>query len=148
MSPPMEFLCTNCHKLTLMQTSSTTIGGHAYTSFLLLILIVFTGSTYSKVHQLFGLLGMKIASEDFYHKTVLPDLEKATQEVFDEFMASCRNQTADKQDMHIVIDAGWSHPGWWARECTIVALDGSTGLPIAVKHVQKGSSEYSGSSKG
>src|SRR5437764_15010627 len=46
-----------------------------------------------------------------------------------------------------MIDAGWSHPDWWARECTVIGVDCGTGLPIAVFHVIRGTN-YNGSSKG
>ena len=46
-----------------------------------------------------------------------------------------------------MIDAGWSHPGWWANECTIIGVDTQTGLPIAIEHVIKGQN-YHGFSRG
>ena len=72
---------------------------------------------------------------------------KATKEVFDEFIQVCREKIKDKKNLSVILDAGWSHPGWWARECTIICLNQDNGLPIAVKHVKKGEN-YEGSSKG
>jgi hypothetical protein len=37
-----------------------------------------------------------------------------------------------------VVDAGWSHPGYWARECVVIALCAQTRLPIGVQHVVLG----------
>ena len=50
-------------------------------------------------------------------------------------------------DVSLILDAGWSHPGWWARECTVIAVDAKTGLPFAIKHVLKDRG-YTGSSRG
>jgi len=90
---------------------------------------------------------MKIGSEKMYYKTVAPDVDKAVQTVTDEFLLQCRLKTADRHNVRVVIDAGWSHPGWWARECTVIGLDGQTGLPLAVFHVIK-EVNFKGSSKG
>jgi hypothetical protein len=115
----------------------------------MLVLIVLSGSTYQKVSTLFGIMGMEVESESKFSKTVLPDLDKAVQRITDEFIIQCRIATPDKADVHVMIDAGWSHPGWWARECTITALDGKTSLPISVFHVIKGKNgNFSGSSRG
>jgi len=54
--------------------------------------------------------------------------------------------TTTKNYDRVVIDAGWSHPGYWARECTVIALDGRTGLPLAVQNVLK-HRNFDGSSK-
>jgi hypothetical protein len=64
-----------------------------------------------------------------------------------DFIEDNRNQIDDKNNVTIVVDGAWSHPGWWARECTVIALDFITGLPIAVQHVIK-DRNYTGSSKG
>ena len=37
--------------------------------------------------------------------------------------------------------------GWWSRECTVIGIDGSTGLLLAVYHVMRGVN-FDGSSKG
>jgi hypothetical protein len=31
-----------------------------------------------------------------------------------------------------MLDVGWNYSGWWARECTIIAIDGNTGLPVYI----------------
>lgn len=77
---------------------------------------------------------------------MLPALECAVEQEMEEFLATCRKQS-DIHDVGIVVDAGWSHPGWWARECTIIALDDKTNLPIHRVHVRKGFN-YKGASKG
>jgi hypothetical protein len=90
---------------------------------------------------------MKIGSEKMYYKTVAPDVDNAVKTVTDEFLLQCRLKTPDRHNVRVVIDAGWSHPGWWARECTVIGLDGQTGLPLAVFNVIKGEN-FEGSSKG
>jgi hypothetical protein len=122
-----------------------------------MVAIVLSGDTYSKVNTLFGkllflnniegFLGMKIGSEKMYYQTVAPNVDKAVQTVTDEFLLQCRLRTVDRHNVRVVIDAGWSHPGWWARECTVLGLDGQTGLPLAVFHVMK-DVNFKGSSKG
>ena len=44
------------------------------------------------------------------------------------------------------MDGGWSHPGWWARESVVIALDAKTGYPLALKHLIRGRN-YEGTSK-
>src|SRR5258708_4529707 len=112
-----------------------------------MVFILISGATYGRVFQLFGLLGMQIASESFFSQTVVPKVDKATQQLLDEFIQQCQMLTPDPNNVHFVIDAGWSHPGWWARECTVIAIDGRTGLPLVVKHVEKGKNGYNRSSK-
>lgn len=68
------------------------------------------------------------------------------QEEMDLFLKECRKQS-DMHDTGIIVDAGWSHPGWWAKECTVIALDDKTNLPIHRAHIRKGVN-YTGSSKG
>ena len=71
----------------------------------------------------------------------------ATKEVFNEFIQVCREKIKDKKNVSVILDAGWSHPGWWARECTVICVNQDNGLPIGVKHIKKGEN-YEGSSKG
>ena len=114
-----------------------------------MILIIITGNTYAKVNTLFGLMGVNIGSESFYNTKIIPKMDIAVSKILDRFLLECRLNTPNIKDVHLIVDAGWSHPGWWARECTVIAIDSSTGLTLAVKHVLKGKErEYSGSSKG
>jgi len=69
------------------------------------------------------------------------------QKITDEFIIQCKIATPDKSDVHVMIDAGWSHPGWWARECTVIAVDGNTGLPLSIFNVLR-DNNFEGSSKG
>ena len=115
----------------------------------MLVLIIISGSTYQKVSTLFGIMGMGVESESKFSKTVLPDLNKAVQKITDDFIFQCRVATPNTLDVNVMIDAGWSHPGWWARECTVTVLDGKTSLPLGVAHVIKGKDgNFQGSSRG
>lgn len=78
---------------------------------------------------------------------MLPAIHNSVEEVLEDFLKECRNKIIDRNKVKIIIDAGWSHPGWWANECTVIALDASTMLPIAVQHIIRGDN-YEGSSKG
>jgi hypothetical protein len=113
-----------------------------------LLYITITGSTYTQTSALFNLLGIGIGSESFYNKKVSTELNRAVSIVTKKFIEECRLLIEDKNDVHVVVDAGWSHPGWWARECTVIGLDGNTGLPIGIINVSKGKHGiFQGSSK-
>src|SRR5690242_8714597 len=84
-SPSMKYRCSKNHKPTVLSTSQKRVNSYSLTSYLLMILILLTGNAYGKVNQLFGLSGMKIASESFYSKTVVPNVDTATNKVFLEF---------------------------------------------------------------
>ena len=90
---------------------------------------------------------MTVGSETFYHRKVVPETDKAVSTVTDQFLKQCRLATPDRHQVRVVIHAGWSHPGWWARECTVIGLDGRTGLPLSVFHVIRGTN-FEGTSKG
>lgn len=98
------------------------------------------------MEKLFQLLGLHFPSHTFYKETALPALEQAVEEEMEHFLHTCRQQS-DFHDVGIVVDGGWSHPGWWACECTVIALDDKTNLPIHRVHIRKGFN-YKGSSKG
>jgi hypothetical protein len=89
---------------------------------------------------------MKSGSESYYYGTVLSNIDETVKEVTEMFLHECRLKTPDKQAVRVIIDAGWSHPGWWANECTVIGIDGRTGLPLAIYHVIKGIN-YQGTSK-
>ena len=119
------------------------------TSYLMLALILISGNTYQKTSTIFGIMGIGLESESKFCKSVLPEMERAVQKITDQFIIQCRIKTPSKSDVHVMIDAGWNHPGWWAREATITALDGKTSLPIGLFHVIKGKNgNFSGSSRG
>ena len=90
---------------------------------------------------------MSIESSSLFHKNVLKSVDKAVSLVLEQFLKECRLKTPDRHNVRVIIDAGWSHPGWWARECTVIAIDGQTGLPLAFYHVIR-DENFSGSSKG
>src|SRR5690242_5876810 len=117
------------------------------TNFLLLLFIIITDDTYSRVAGIMALIGLNFGSKQFYNNKVVTELDTAVLNVTKEFLAECRKRTPNTQDMHIIIDAGWSHPGWWARECTVIAIDGKTNLPVEIEHIIKGDN-YKGSSRG
>ena len=88
-------------------------------------------------------------SESKFSKTVISKLDKTVQKITDEFIIQCRLATPNKADVHVMIDAGWNHPGQQARECTVTALDRKTCLPIGIFHVIKGKNgNFEGSSRG
>jgi len=106
-----------------------------------------TGDTYYRIASILALVGLNIGSQQFYNSKVVTKLDDAVFKVTQQFLAECRKMTPNRKDMHIIIDAGWSHPGWWARECTVIAVDGKMNLPIAIEHVIRGQN-YTGSSRG
>jgi hypothetical protein len=64
----------------------------------------------------------------------------------DTFIHQCRMQVKDKSNISILLDGGWSHPGWWANECCLYALEAETSLPLARYYVIRGKN-FQGSSK-
>ena len=74
-------------------------------------------------------------------------MNEVVEQLLDEFIITVRKQIKDPSNVGIIVDGGWSHPGWWAREHTVIALDDETGLPLGFKHVIKGEN-YTGSSRG
>jgi hypothetical protein len=116
---------------------------------LLLSLIPLCGTSYQIVSTILGIMGIPMESESKFSQNILPKLTQAVNQITKEFIIKCRLATPDRNDVKVMIDAGWSHPGWWARECTITALDGKTSLPISVFHVIKGKNgNFDGSSRG
>ena len=91
---------------------------------------------------------MHLGSETYFYTTTLPKVMISVQRVTDAFLWDCKLQTPQPDNMRLIIDAGWSHPGWWARECSVIALDGKSGLPVAVHHVIRGKNFISDSSRG
>ena len=114
---------------------------------LLMFSILVTGLTWSKVEALFSIMDIHAGSKTTFMSTFEPQLEAAVKEVLQNFIMDCRKQTQNPNDTYVIIDAGWSHAGWWARECTVTAIDGYSGLPIAVYNVMRGKN-YTGSSRG
>ena len=90
---------------------------------------------------------MNFSSERFFYKQAVPDIDTAVNNVTKKFLKECRSKIEDKNNVRVMIDAGWSHPGWWARECTVIAVDGNTGLPLSIFNVLR-DNNFEGSSKG
>lgn len=93
------------------------------------------------------LVDIPVGHESAYYNTVVPMLSDTARRLLDEFIMKVRSKVKDHTKVGIIIDGGWSHPGWWAREHTVIALDDETGLPLGYKHVLKGVN-YFGSSRG
>jgi hypothetical protein len=94
-----------------------------------------------------AILGINVASESFFYKKGNLGVDVAVDNVTNKFLRECRSKIPNKDKVKVIIDAGWSHPGWWARECTVIAVDGNTGLPLSIFHVLK-DVNFTGSSKG
>lgn len=90
---------------------------------------------------------MDIGSQSYYSEKVIPAVDSAVQIVINRFLLECRTTISNPQQVRVIIDAGWSHPGWWARECTVLGIDADTGLPLAIYHVIR-DKNFIGSSKG
>lgn len=97
------------------------------------------------MNLIFSLLGMPSPSKTSYHQSFLPLFKQIVTEMVDKLIFECR--LAAKQHIDIVVDGSWSHPGWWAHECTVLVLDGKTGMPLGRKNIIK-NINYRGSSRG
>jgi len=148
-SPPLNWKCTNCSVKKKVETSKTWNGNSyiCFTYMMLLVSILLIGSTWDRVSSLFSLLEINAGDKSTYHTKACTLVDDAVNKVTQQFLADCRKKIADINDVYLMIDAGWSHPGWWARECTVIGVDCQTGLPISVYHVMRGKN-YEGSSKG
>jgi hypothetical protein len=153
-SPDLVLKCLNCKKTQTILTSPQFIKKgekrntqYSETNYKLAVLTILTGSTYEKIKELLMFTEIKPPSKSFFYATIIPDETKAVQKVLDDFLFFNQQMVEDPDDLWIILDTGWSHPGWWANECTVVVVDGKTGLPIAFEHVIKGKN-YEGSSKG
>jgi hypothetical protein len=150
-SPDLEKLCKDCAHKSSFKTSSRWSGDkrRALSYIILMLAILFSGSTWTKVAALFGILEINVGSKSQFIGNFQDRMEIVVDEVTKEFLRECRKKTKSEKEVFVIIDAGWSHPGWWARECTVTAIDGYTYLPIAIFHVRKGEKgNYIGSSKG
>ena len=148
-SPNLEILCKKCKKTKEISTSRKWDGDHrrSLTYILMMLSILISGSTWTKTETFLSLMEINTGSKTIFFVNFQNKVNMAINEIMKNFIMDCRKQTLDPQDTFVIIDAGWSHPGWWARECSVTAIDGYTGLPIAVYHVIKGKN-YDGSSKG
>ena len=75
------------------------------------------------------------------------DVEIAVNNFLDGFLEWNRRQIKNKDDIYLILDAEWSHSGWWTKECTIIAVDGNTGLSVYIQHAIRGTN-YTESSRG
>ena len=148
-SPTFEILCTKCNKKTQIPTSRRWDGNHrrSLTYILMMLSILVSGSTWAKAEAFFSLMEINSGSKSQFFGNFQNKVDVAISEIMTNFIMDCRKQTFDPQDTFVIIDAGWSHPGWWARECSVTAIDGYTGFPIAIYHVIR-NKNYIGSSKG
>jgi len=96
---------------------------------------------------MFKLMGVPVPDQSAFYRTIIPLMSQVVQELTDELLQNIRLSLNDGRSLSVVMDCGWSHPGWWAKEATVVALDGESGLPVGYINVIKGSN-YFGSSKG
>jgi hypothetical protein len=92
-------------------------------------------------------VNVKQLSSWTYQHEVVTELEKVCKEMQEELCRYGRSCTPHPEDVWVLIDCGWSHPGHWANESTVVAIDGRTGLPLMIKNLIRGKN-YHGSSKG
>jgi hypothetical protein len=93
------------------------------------------------------LVDIPVGHESAFYQTVVPLLTSVVKNLLQDFVFSVRAKVKNRKSVGVIIDGGWSHPGWWAKEHTVIALDDELGLPLAYKHVIKGQN-YFGSSRG
>lgn len=102
------------------------------------------------------MLGLPPIQESFFLRNFIPFAEEKIECITNEFLAKnrffyycnlkIRESISNKNDVWLLLDGGWTHPGWWARECCMYAIDAFSGLPIARKYIIKGTN-WTGSSK-
>jgi hypothetical protein len=82
----------------------------------------------------------------FYYQHFVPAVQSIATSLVDNFIHECRLKIIDTSDVKLIVDGGWTHPGWWANECCVYAIDADTSLPIAREYVIRGEN-FSGTSK-
>ncbi len=60
-----------------------------------------------------------IAHEKAFYTTITPLLFVVIKELLQDFLLKIRSKVKNRHNVGIIIDGGWSHPGWWAREHTV-----------------------------
>ena len=86
---------------------------------------------------MFQLMGVSISDHSAFYRTIIPVLSHVVQEISDQLIQEVRMSVNDGRSVSVVMDCGWSHPGWWATEATVIALDGQTGLPLGYINIIK-----------
>lgn len=149
-SPTLVLQCQQCQQSKRIQSSVNYSKSNYYNLvvYLLMMAILLTGSTFERTSSLLNILEINIGSKTFYHRTVVPDVETEVNKLLEDFLKWTRSQIKNKDDVFIVIDGGWSHPGWWSRECTVIAVDGNTGLSVYVQHALRDKNFTGSSSRG
>ena len=61
-------------------------------------------------------------------------MEPIVKELLEELCAHSRAMTPDSNDVWVIIDTGYSHPGNWANESTTIAVDGTV---YSIYHILK-----------
>jgi hypothetical protein len=102
---------------------------------------------FHQVLRMVHLCDIPTSSEASFYNTIMTTMDEVVQKLLDDFIVEVRKKVKNRKSVGIIIDGGWSHPGWWAREHTVVALDDVTGLPLGYYNVLKGKN-YEGSSRG
>jgi hypothetical protein len=150
-SPMLLLECQSCKNKRKIATSKTWKGDNriSLAYILMMLSILFSGSTWAKFSFIFSLMEINTGSKSNFIGKFQDKVDVAVKEVLSDFLRDCRKSSFHPDDTFVILDAGWSHAGWWARECTVTAIDGYSGLPISVIHVKKGrQGNYIGSSKG
>jgi hypothetical protein len=121
-SPSMQLCCSKCRRLFFIinlksirdhtiETSAKYNKFITLTNYLLLVTILLSGDTLCKAMIIFckwnqiilliysALLGINIGSPSYYHRHVVPDMDKATYHVLTKFLIDCRLKTPDKNNV-------------------------------------------------
>jgi hypothetical protein len=56
-------------------------------------------------------LEINTGSKQFYHNTVILDVEKAVNSLLEEFLECNRTQIKNKDDIYLMLDVGWNYFG-------------------------------------
>jgi hypothetical protein len=73
---------------------------------LIIVAILLIGSTFERTSALFNILEINTGSKQFYHNTVILDVEKAVNNLLEEFLECNRTQIKNKNDVYLMLDAG------------------------------------------
>jgi hypothetical protein len=112
--PTLILQCSKCHSLKKIETSSEYLNSKYYklSIYLIMVTILLTDSTFERTSDLFNILKINTGSKQFYHNTVILNVEKAVNSLLEEFLECNRTQIKNKDDVYLMLDIRWNYSGW------------------------------------
>jgi hypothetical protein len=103
---PTDFPMFKDYSLKKIETSSEHLNSKYYNLciYLIMVAILLIGSTFERTFALFNILDINTGSKQFYHNTVILDVEKTINSLLKEFLECNRTQIKNKVDIYLMLD--------------------------------------------